>query len=264
MAVISDPVGNFTSGWCELESGLITCAMRPAMPRDRIFTIAFGPRLPKGTKLLVKFRVHDRRPLLCRVRDPLDVVALRFAIGSRRYPSSVTALPDLLDRKQHVDLEKRGLERWLVGAVIVVARGVSALGLANVFGQKVETKSATAAAADLEVEAPSAVRSGFDLPGPSSPLRRTSRLDEPRLVLDSGWFDGFTINTMSPDTKEWVMRDGRNVLSYDPLPAGTGPRRPPAVPGQPHDVRQPRPGRRTHGRKTRRSSRSRHETTVFP
>ena len=55
-AVISDPVGNFTSGWCELESGLITCRMRPEMPRDRIFTIAFGPKLPKGTKLLVKFR----------------------------------------------------------------------------------------------------------------------------------------------------------------------------------------------------------------
>ena len=55
-AVISDPIGNFTSGWCELESGLIPCRMRPAMPRDRIFTIAFGPKLPKGTKLLVKFR----------------------------------------------------------------------------------------------------------------------------------------------------------------------------------------------------------------
>ena len=56
VAVISDPVGNFTSGWCELESGLITCRMQPAMPRDHIFTIAFGPKLPKGTKLLVKFR----------------------------------------------------------------------------------------------------------------------------------------------------------------------------------------------------------------
>jgi hypothetical protein len=55
-AVFSDPLGNFTSGWCGLESGLITCRIRPAMPRDRIFTIAFGPKLPKGTKLLVKFR----------------------------------------------------------------------------------------------------------------------------------------------------------------------------------------------------------------
>ena len=40
-------------------------------------------------------------------------------------------------------------------------------------------------------------------------------------MLDSGWFDGFTINTMSPDTKDWVQRDGLNVLSYDSLPAGT-------------------------------------------
>ncbi len=28
-------------------------------------------------------------------------------------------------------------------------------------------------------------------------------------MLDSGWFDGFTINTMSPDTKDWTQRDGR-------------------------------------------------------
>jgi hypothetical protein len=56
LAVISDAAGNFTSGACELESGLVTCRMRPTMPRDRTFTIAFGPKLPKGTKLLVKFR----------------------------------------------------------------------------------------------------------------------------------------------------------------------------------------------------------------
>jgi hypothetical protein len=56
LAVISDPVGNFTSSSCELASGLITCGMQPAMPRERIFTIAFGPKLPKGTRLLVKFR----------------------------------------------------------------------------------------------------------------------------------------------------------------------------------------------------------------
>ena len=46
----------FTSGGCELEAGLITCRMRPAMPSDLVFSIAFGPKLPKGTKLLVKFR----------------------------------------------------------------------------------------------------------------------------------------------------------------------------------------------------------------
>jgi hypothetical protein len=56
VAVISDPIGRFSSGWCELDLGVITCRIQPAMPRDHVFTIAFGPKLPKGTKLLVKFR----------------------------------------------------------------------------------------------------------------------------------------------------------------------------------------------------------------
>ncbi len=56
VAVISDSIGRFYSGWCDLDAGVITCRMRPAMPVDRIFTIAFGPKLEPGTKLLVKFR----------------------------------------------------------------------------------------------------------------------------------------------------------------------------------------------------------------
>lgn len=55
-AVISDPIGRFSSGWCELDAGVITCRIRPAMPTSHVFTIAFGPKLPAGTKLLVKFR----------------------------------------------------------------------------------------------------------------------------------------------------------------------------------------------------------------
>lgn len=132
----------------------------------------------------------------------------------------MTALPDLLDRKQHVDLEKRRLEQWLIWTGMVLLTAFLAAGLANIFGQKVETTSTTAAAADLEVEAPSAVRSGL-IYQVQFTVTAHRRLEEPTLMLDSGWFDGFTINTMSPDTKDWVMRDGRNVLSYDPVQAGT-------------------------------------------
>ena len=94
------------------------------------------------------------------------------------------------------------------------------VGLANVFGQKVETSSARAAAADLEVKAPTAVRSGV-IYEVQFTVTAHRALEEPTLVLDSGWFDGFTINTMSPDTKDWVMRDGLNVMSYDAVPAGS-------------------------------------------
>ena len=131
----------------------------------------------------------------------------------------VAELPDLLDRKQHVDLENARLEPWLQRAGVVVLAAFLIAGLANVFGQKVETASATAAAADLDIDAPRAVRTGlvYEVQFTISAHRP---LREPTLVLDSGWFDGFTINTMSPDTADWVQRDGRNVLSYDALPAG--------------------------------------------
>jgi hypothetical protein len=131
----------------------------------------------------------------------------------------VTALPDLLDRKRHVDLERRGLEQWLLRLGIVLFAAFLVAGLLNVFGQRVETSSASAAAADLEVKAPSAIRSGL-IYEVQFTVTAHRRLEEPTLVLDSGWFDGFTINTMSPDTKDWVMRDGQNVLSYDAVPAG--------------------------------------------
>jgi hypothetical protein len=96
----------------------------------------------------------------------------------------------------------------------------TALGLANVFGQKVEPATASAAEARLEVEAPTAVRSGLIYEAQFTILAHRT-LEQPTLVLDSGWFDGFTVNTMSPETKDWVQHDGRNYLSYDRVPAGT-------------------------------------------
>ncbi len=94
-----------------------------------------------------------------------------------------------------------------------------AFGLANVFGQKVETSSARTAVADFELEAPSAVRSGL-IYEVQFTVTAHRTLEEPTLVLDSGWFDGFTVNTVSPDPKDWVHRDTRNVLSFESLDGG--------------------------------------------
>ena len=73
----------------------------------------------------------------------------------------MTALPDQLDRQQHVEVERRDLERWLRRVGVALLAAFLVVGLANVLGQKVETSSASAAAADLEVKAPTAVRSGL-------------------------------------------------------------------------------------------------------
>jgi hypothetical protein len=106
----------------------------------------------------------------------------------------VAELPDLLDRKKHVDLEHAWLEPWLQRAGVVVLAAFLIAALANVFGQKVETATATAATADLDIDAPRAVRTGLVYEVQFT-ITAHRALEEPTLVLDSGWFDGFTINT---------------------------------------------------------------------
>jgi hypothetical protein len=54
--IVSDAIREFRSGWCTLADGLIVCNIAPAMHPEDIFTIALGPKLAPGTKLLVKFR----------------------------------------------------------------------------------------------------------------------------------------------------------------------------------------------------------------
>lgn len=54
-----EPNGEFLGGWCELRRGLIMCPLDVPMRSDQRFTIAFGPKLPRGTEVLVKFRAAD-------------------------------------------------------------------------------------------------------------------------------------------------------------------------------------------------------------
>lgn len=58
---IQDPIGRYTSNWCTLDAGLITCLLQPTLTRDHLFTLAFTPKLPRGTEVLVKFRAASGR-----------------------------------------------------------------------------------------------------------------------------------------------------------------------------------------------------------
>jgi hypothetical protein len=55
-AFLVEASGRYTTNHCMLKSGLITCRLYSPMPADRVFMIAVWPALPRGTKLLVKFR----------------------------------------------------------------------------------------------------------------------------------------------------------------------------------------------------------------
>lgn len=131
----------------------------------------------------------------------------------------MASLPDFLNRPQHVDLEARSPEPWLRRLALLVLAGVIAAALANVFGQNVEEKAVEAPAASLTVRAPDALRGGLIY---QAAFRIDARreLKQPALVLDPGWFEGMTLNSVNPEPVGWAQRDGRNVLVFGRIPAG--------------------------------------------
>jgi hypothetical protein len=131
----------------------------------------------------------------------------------------VTELPDHLDRSAHLDLHGRNLEPWFRRVGLALLLAACALGLANVFGQHTRVLSVDAATAKLTVETPRAARGGLIY---QTIFRIDAHRDlaKPTLVLDPGWFDGLTINTVQPDSVSWGQRNGRNTVDLGPIAAG--------------------------------------------
>ena len=128
-------------------------------------------------------------------------------------------LPDHLDRAVHVNLSGRNVEPWVRRVGLLLLAAVCALGLANFFGQHTHVVSVESAAAKLTVEAPEAARGGLIY---QAIFRVDAHRDlaEPTLVLESGWFDGLTINTVQPDAVEWGQKEGLNTLTLPAIAAG--------------------------------------------
>jgi hypothetical protein len=132
----------------------------------------------------------------------------------------VSGLPDGLGHERHVELRGRGYEPWLRRAILVVILAGLALGLANVFGQRATTSEAAGTAADLRVTVPERMRGGILGQG-TIRIEARRRIAQPRIVLDRGWTNGITINTISPEAADQEGDDrGRVVLAYRELPAG--------------------------------------------
>jgi hypothetical protein len=104
--------------------------------------------------------------------------------------------PDSLDLKVARDREgKRDItfRRIAVSALLLFLT----LGLFNLFGQRPSASTAEAAAASLEVYAPERVRAGLYYEARFT-VNAARELEEATLVLDPGWAEGITINTVEP------------------------------------------------------------------
>jgi hypothetical protein len=128
-------------------------------------------------------------------------------------------LPEGLEPERNRDLRGRGHEPWVRRVVVVALLALVAVGLANVLGQRATSSSAGTAAAELSVTAPDRLRGGLMWQATIRVDARV-RVARPRIVLDRGWLDGMTVNTVVPEAADQDDDSGRLVLAYGELPAG--------------------------------------------
>jgi hypothetical protein len=130
----------------------------------------------------------------------------------------VTDVPDQLTIERARDREGRRDVQFRRGAFSVLLLLIG-LGLLNLFGQHPSTKTAEADAATLEVYAPERVRGGLYFEARFR-IDAVRDLKEATLVLDPGWAEGITINTVEPTPVGEASRDGKLAFELGRIPAG--------------------------------------------
>jgi hypothetical protein len=129
---------------------------------------------------------------------------------------------EYLDLGRHRDWEGRTYERWLPNLLFAAICLVPLLALLGVFGQSPDVTRVAdpTGAATLELSAPTKVRSGvlfearFD-------IRAKRQIKHAMLVLDSGWLESMSLNTMEPSPAAETSRNGSIALDLGAIPAGT-------------------------------------------
>jgi hypothetical protein len=131
----------------------------------------------------------------------------------------VAAVPDHLTLTHHRDLqgrEKRPVARWVLLSLLGL---ICLLGLLNAFGQRPQTVSAESPVARLDVYSPLRVRSGLYFESRFH-IHAREEIEEATVVLDPGWLEGMTLNTVEPAPVGEASRDGRLALELGHIPAG--------------------------------------------
>jgi hypothetical protein len=131
----------------------------------------------------------------------------------------VAETPDFLTLRKNRDRSGR-TEVYVRRVVLALISLLALAGLLNVFGQRPDTSQAAAPAASLKVYAPSHVRGGIYYEARITVTARTD-VEDARLVLDSGWAESITINTVEPSPVGEASVDGKLAFDLGHVKAGT-------------------------------------------
>jgi hypothetical protein len=126
--------------------------------------------------------------------------------------------PDFLTLKRNRDEACRRETPIRRGLMLLIAL-LCLAGLLNVFGQRPDTSEAAVSAASLKLYAPSRVRGGLYYEARFT-IDARQDLKKATLVLNPGWVEGITINTIEPSPINEASRNGKLVLELGHVPAG--------------------------------------------
>jgi hypothetical protein len=131
----------------------------------------------------------------------------------------VSQIPDTIVLRRDRDLEPRRNDIWVRRGLFALVCVVPILALLNLFGQHPDTSTGSAAAASLSISAPSRVRGGL-LYQAQFHVTAKKNLDHATLVLDQGWLDGLTINTVEPPPVSEASDNGKLALTLGQMSRG--------------------------------------------
>jgi hypothetical protein len=129
------------------------------------------------------------------------------------------AVPEGLTLDHHRD--RKGTERRpIVREVLLGALcAVLVLALLNVFGQVKAVSTSESSAARFEVSAPSKLRGGLFFEARYT-VEAVEEIEDATIVLDPGWLEDITLNTVEPAPVGEASRDGKIALELGRIPAG--------------------------------------------
>jgi hypothetical protein len=120
---------------------------------------------------------------------------------------------------RHRDLQGRergpSIRRLLIGVLAIIP--VAAL--FDAFGQAAAVRTANGPGASLTVDAPDRVRGGLIFTSRFT-VHATSPVDDMRLLLGAGWFQGTTFNGIAPQADGESSHDGWTEFDFGKLETG--------------------------------------------
>jgi len=131
----------------------------------------------------------------------------------------VAEIPSEIVLKRDRDLEGRAWQIWARRGLFALLPLVTLLALLDLFGQRPSSQTTSAAAADFTVYAPERVRSGV-LFQARFRITAKSELKKAILVLDPGWFESMSVNSIQPQPTNQGSADGKMTLELGHIPAG--------------------------------------------